>query len=76
MTNQLDRIIEGLIMFRGIKPKDVRAHTSELEYSVAAEHDVIYAGPSPDTLSEGQVLYLRELGWYADESLDCFQFFT
>jgi len=68
--NQLNRIIEGLTMFLKVIPVD------ELEHSVAAEHDVIYAGPNPDVFSEEQLKHLEDIGWRVEEEFDCFQFFT
>lgn len=42
----------------------------------AAEHDEIYAGPSPEKVSEGDRKRLEELGWWSDESYDCWRRFV
>jgi len=43
---------------------------------ISAEHDVIYAGPDPEDVSEEDRKRLSELGWYVDEHLDSFYRFT
>lgn len=38
----------------------------------SAEHDIIYAGPSPANVSEQDKEILETFGWYVDDSYDCF----
>lgn len=42
---------------------------------VAGEHDVVYAGPNPETVSDEDRARLDQLGWIPSE-FDCFQKFT
>ncbi len=39
---------------------------------VAAEHDIIYAGPPLSMVSEAHKARLEVLGWHEDGDLDCF----
>lgn len=39
---------------------------------VSAEHDVIYAGPSPDKVSDEDKARLEELDWAIDEDVNSF----
>ena len=42
-----------------------------------ADHDILYAGPTPDTgCSEEDAKRLEKLGWSLDESLPAWTFFT
>jgi|WetSurSiteA1Bulk_404760.scaffolds.fasta_scaffold409074_2 hypothetical protein len=44
--------------------------------STAAEHDEIYAGPSPSVMSEEDMIRIEELGWLVDDEFDCWKKFT
>lgn len=62
-------ILEGLQIFDRIMPYD--------EYAgFAAEHDVVYAGPHPEIVSDEDKAKLEELGWHPSEEFDCFYHFT
>ena len=41
-----------------------------------AEHDVIYAGPKPEEVSEEDKKRLDELGWHPSEGYPCWLKFT
>lgn len=41
----------------------------------SAEHDIIYAGPSPELVSDEHKAELKELGWNPSE-YDSFYYFT
>lgn len=43
---------------------------------VSAEHDEIYAGPSPDVLNKEDLEKIIELGWLPDNENDCFYRFV
>jgi hypothetical protein len=43
---------------------------------VAAEHDIIYAGPSGDEVAEDDADHLRTLGWHRDSESGGWAFFT
>ena len=43
---------------------------------VRPDHDIIYAGPSPELVSEEDLKELDVHGWMPDKSLDCFYKFT
>jgi hypothetical protein len=62
-----DQIIEGLTIFK--KYKDNNAG------SFAAEHDEIFAGPSPEDVSEADKKKLEELGWH-ESDYECFSKFV
>lgn len=34
---------------------------------ISAEHDIVYAGPSPEDVSQEDIDALDELGWHIDE---------
>lgn len=52
-------------------------HQYPEEYAhVSAEHDVIYAGPNPEIVSEEHKLRLSDLHWQADTELGCFYRFV
>lgn len=42
---------------------------------VCAEHDIIYAGPDPEDMSEHDRAIMLELGWHETDE-DCWGFFT
>lgn len=44
--------------------------------SVSAEHDEIYAGPSPSKVSPEDISELDKLGWHPVEEYDCFRKFV
>lgn len=44
-------------------------------FEVAAEHDEIYAGPNPETVTSEDKARLEELGWHDFEE-ECFQRFV
>lgn len=60
-------IIDGLVIF----DKYERGYQE-----FAAEHDVVYAGPSPDDVSKEDLERLEKFGWHPDESFDCFYKFV
>lgn len=39
---------------------------------VAAEHDIIYAGPSPSVVSAEDTARLEVLGWSVEHDYECF----
>ena len=39
---------------------------------VAAEHDIIFAGPNPKDVSEEDKQELTRYGWRVNEEFDCF----
>lgn len=41
-----------------------------------AEHEELYAGPDPTTMSEEDRAALKELHWRESEGLDCWQMFV
>lgn len=43
---------------------------------VHGEHDVLYAGPSPEVLSDEDLSKVIELGWLPDNENGCFYIFT
>ena len=43
---------------------------------VAAEHDVIYAGPTVKEVPKGKHAELDELGWFPDDEHDCWKRFV
>lgn len=43
---------------------------------LAAEHDVLYAGPDPDAVSDDDKKTLAELGWEPEPQYNCFRYFT
>lgn len=43
---------------------------------VAAQHEVIYAGPDIDNMSQKDIDRLEELGWDYDEQYGCFYRYT
>ena len=59
------KMIEAFTIFRRYEDGDI-----------AAEHDIIYAGPAPNDVSEDDKLKLAELGWHVEEEFDCFFYFT
>jgi len=42
---------------------------------LSAEHDIIYAGPSPDEVTSEDKATLEELGWHESDA-DCFYKFV
>lgn len=64
MSSQIKRISEGLIIFQKYPNSD----------DVMAEHDIIYAGPSPTNVIPEDLARLAELGWADRDGLDNFQF--
>jgi hypothetical protein len=46
------------------------------EFNVNAEHDVVYAGPNPDLVSEDDTQRLIALGWHIDSDLNSFYHYT
>lgn len=52
------------------------AKYDDKQYGVSAEHDEVYAGPSPSSVSEDDIEKLDSLGWTASEDYDCFHKFT
>lgn len=40
--------------------------------TVSFLHEVIYAGPNPENVSEDDLKMLYILGWYPDYQYDCF----
>lgn len=47
---------------------------TDSSFEISAEHDELYAGPDPETVSEEDKKRLDELGWF--ESDGCFQRFV
>lgn len=43
---------------------------------VGAEHDIIYAGPNPAKVSEGDKAELEMLGWHESSEYECFYRFA
>jgi hypothetical protein len=43
---------------------------------VAAEHDLIYAGPDPDEMSPDDVATVEALGWHREGEYECWGLFT
>jgi len=68
MANIKD-VAQGLMILS--KYVDIKDHCQ-----VAAEHDVIYAGPSKDEVSKEDLEALDKMGWKPDEEFDCFYHFT
>ena len=66
--SDFDKIIAGLNIFRRF--------LKENELYVAAEHDVIYAGPNPDVVPDDVKAELESLRWHPNEEFECFQLFT
>lgn len=42
----------------------------------SAEHEIFYAGPDPEVVSEEDLKRLDELGWFPQEKYNCFAHFT
>lgn len=63
---EYDEMIEALKIF------DKYEHIQAL----SAEHDIIYAGPSPSQVTDEDVTRLEELGWHAEMEYDCFYKFV
>jgi hypothetical protein len=62
---RIQRMTEGLTI--------IAEHCSETE--TAAEHDVLYAG-NADEIPPAQMDRLDVLGWFWDDEVDCWAFFT
>lgn len=60
--------IEAFTIFNKYEP--------EALYPVQPDHDIVYSGPSPAKVSEEDKARLVELGWGANEDLECFSKFT
>lgn len=43
----------------------------EVDASVAVGHDIIYAGPEPEDVSDDDMKRLEELGWFIDAEFGC-----
>lgn len=43
--------------------------------NISAEHDVVYAGPSPEIVTQEDIDALEELGWHISD-FDCFYSFV
>ena len=67
--DQLDQIRIGLNIFAELMPL-------ESDRAVAVEHDVMYAGPDPSTVSEENRVEIETFGWHAEEEFDCFYHFV
>ena len=48
----------------------------EGKWGTSAEHDVIYAGLNPKYVATPERLRLEQLGWFVDEEMECFGYFT
>jgi len=46
------------------------------EDDMAADHDIIWAGPDPNSVSEVDIVKLAALGWHPEWDLDCFYHHT
>ena len=44
--------------------------------NISAEHDTLYAGPSPADVSEADAVVLDGLGWHPSDEYDCFYAFV
>ncbi len=69
--------LEGFIAALEILAK----HESEglqTKYSLDAQHDIIYAGPSINDIPEDSQdgILLQALGWHANEDEECWAYFT
>jgi hypothetical protein len=62
--NRLNQLIQGLTILHAYSDADI-----------AAEHDVIYAGPNADVVSEADAIELEKLGWHKSKH-DCWAFFV
>jgi len=65
-VNEYEKLIEALTIFNKYDHDDK---------SVAAEHDVVYAGPNPVDVSAEDTARLEELRWHPCE-YSCFAMYT
>lgn len=63
--NRIQKLIRGLQIFSEQGFEDV-----------CAEHDVIYAGPDPTSVTSEVMAELALLGWHPDVQTCSFYFFT
>jgi hypothetical protein len=61
---------EAFAIFAKYSPKDAGID------HVSAEHDELYAGPSPGSVSPDDLSRLEALGWHQNKRCDCFSRFT
>lgn len=54
----LQQLIEGLAILGKYAPE------------IAAEHDIIYAGPDANEVTPGDKIQLESLGWHIDNNSD------
>lgn len=64
--NVYERMIRALQIFDGY----------EHDRGFTAEHDEVWAGPDPDSVSAEDLAELEALGWSADRNHDCFHKFV
>lgn len=62
---RLEKLLYGLMVLSKYDSSDV-----------TAEHDIIYAGPHSEKVSEGDAKQLKELGWHLDSEASGWAFFT
>lgn len=63
---QYKNLIEALTIFSKYQHRE----------GVSAEHDILYAGPSPADVSEKDLATLEELGWHPSDEYDGFYAFV
>lgn len=63
-----DKIVLAIKIFENYMQED--------EMFIHAEHDVIFAGPDPEKVSEKDTRLLEDLGWHPSVAIDCFSFYT
>lgn len=56
--------ITGFTIFQRYQP--------DAKFAVSAEHDIVYAGPTPATVSNEDKAALERCGWYPDDDLETF----
>lgn len=66
----MDGLLAGLLIFDRLMP------VSDPHREVSASHDVIHAGPDPDTVSDEDKAKLATVGWHVSEEHECFYYFT
>lgn len=59
-----------------IRAFEIFMEAGDVGEGITAGHDVINAGPPPELVSAEQGVELERLGWYPDESGECFYHFV
>lgn len=69
--SKMEKVAAGLALLAQYQSQDE-------SQGIAAEHDVIYAGPdeAEEVVSQDHQQQLDELGWFVSEEFGCYQIFV